>query len=200
MKTRKLHHCVFTKYHFSLHYQLIYRGSPHFAKSITFRSRQNEFSQRRQSGTEAAALPAVSDQKASRTPGAESDKEWLRRLLETKTGGFRNAIWRRCNKCDDITIHGMDADLCAGMVTVDPAPLSPQQEMWCAVQGRPTYSLDIDSDRKIKINDRVKYSLAKPHPHGRPIVAAHKCGERYSGFIPELKKPTTATGGDKPPF
>ena len=126
--------------------------------------------------------------------------DWLLKLTEQKQGGFRNARWQRCTTCQELTIHGMDADLCAGMVTVDPTPLTPQQEHWCALQGRPTYSLDIDADRKIKINDRIHYSLAKPHPRGNPIVPTHHCGQRYPSFIEELRKPTTTTATATPPF
>lgn len=138
----------------------------------------------------------MSDQKdnQSRMP------EWLLKLTEAKLGGFRNARWHRCPRCGEVTLHGMDADLCAGMVTVDPAPLTPQQEYWCALQGRPTYSLDVDGERKVKINDRVKWALAKPHPRGNPIVAAHHCGQRYHGFIDELKKPKATAATAEPPF
>ena len=144
----------------------------------------------------------MSEQKDTPRRGAGMP-EWLLRLTEAKQGGFRNARWQKCDNCGDITLHGMDADMAAGMATVDPAPLTPQQELWCAIQGRRTFSLDIDGERKVKINDRVRWSLAKPHPHGRPIVAQHICGQRYHGFIPELRKPepTTAnTATAEPPF
>lgn len=133
--------------------------------------------------------------------GQSGMPDWLLKLTEAKLGGFRHARYQRCNTCGEITLHGMDADLCAGMVTVDPAPLTPRQEYWCALQGRPTYSLDIDSERKVQINDRVRWALATPHPRNNPIVAAHKCGQRYSGFIEALKKPkATATANTPPPF
>lgn len=134
-------------------------------------------------------------------PGTpKPDNDWLRRLLETKLGGFRNARWQRCRTCNEIVLQGLDADLCAGEVTVDVAPLTERQEYWCAIQGRRTYSLEIDPDRKIKINDRIRWALATPHPRGNPIVAEHICGQGYSGFVEALRKPPTATATAKPPF
>ena len=124
--------------------------------------------------------------------------DWLLKLTEAKQGGFRKARYQRCPRCQEIVLHGMDADMVAGMATIDPAPITPQQEWWCAITGRPTYSLDIDPDRRVTINDRDRWSITKPHRN--PIVAGHLCGQRYPGFLPELRKQPTAKGPQKPPF
>lgn len=123
--------------------------------------------------------------------------EWLSRLLETKLGGFRHARWQRCSKCDRITLHGMDADVLAGVVTVDPTPINRHQEIWCALHGRPTYSLRIDADRKITISDRPRYSLGLECRN--PVVPEHQCGSEYPGFLALPDKGSGATGQD-PPF
>jgi hypothetical protein len=124
--------------------------------------------------------------------------EWLHRLLETKTGGFRAARWQRCPKCDRITLHGMDADILAGMVTVDPTPINRQQEIWCALNNRPTYSLRIDADRKIEINDRPRQALGLEFRD--PIVPEHQCGSEYPGFLDLPAKHGANTAGQEPPF
>jgi hypothetical protein len=123
--------------------------------------------------------------------------DWLHRLLEQKSGGFRAARWRRCPKCDRITLHGMDADMAAGMATVDPTPLTRQQEIWCAIHGRQTYSLRIDPDRKIEINDRPRYSLGLECRN--PVVPEHQCGSEYPGFLDLPPKGGNSTTGP-PPF
>lgn len=136
----------------------------------------------------------MSNQKTPKAPMPD----WLRTLLEQTTGGFRNARWDRCKDCGEITLHGMDGDICAGMATVDPTPLTPQQEHWCALTGRDTYSANIDADRRTQLWRRTKWALAKPH--NRPIFPAHICGQRYDGFAEELKKPPTTRTGGPPPF
>ncbi|UXE04797.1 hypothetical protein QEH44_gp61 [Arthrobacter phage Shambre1] len=125
--------------------------------------------------------------------------DWLKTALETKTGGFRKARWQRCTNCGELTIHGMDADICAGMVTVDPTPLTRQQEIWCAIHGRRTYRLTIDPDRSITIWDRPRYSLGKESD--RPVVPEHECGMRYGVWL-ELpdKAGHTKTVNEPPPF
>lgn len=123
--------------------------------------------------------------------------EWLSRLLETKLGGYRHARWQRCNKCDRIVLHGMDADVLAGMATVDPTPINRHQEIWCALHDRRTYSLRIDADRRIEINDRPRWALGLEFRD--PIVPEHQCGSEYPGFL-ALPGPGPDTTGQEPPF
>jgi hypothetical protein len=124
--------------------------------------------------------------------------DWLRHVLENKTGGFRAARWQRCPQCDRITLHGMDADACAGMVTVDPTPITRHQEIWCALHARPTYQLRIDPDRKITINDRPRYSLGLECRN--PVVPEHQCGSEYPGFLDLPPRGSNETAGTEPPF
>lgn len=135
--------------------------------------------------TKRRSIPAMNKQPGNK-PGMP---DWLLKQIETKQGGFRNARWRQCKNCGAITLYGMDDDQMAGMATVDTAPLTQQQEMWCALHGRDTYMLEISPERKIQINLRDSFSVARKNH--RPIVAAHQCGHEYPGFIDALRKPKT---------
>ncbi|WP_422758275.1 hypothetical protein [Paenarthrobacter sp. C1] len=125
--------------------------------------------------------------RTTRTPGKD---DWLKTLLENKTGGFRAARWERCNTCQELTLHGMDADMCAGMVTADPTPLSPQQELACMIIGRPTFTLK-PRGQAYELHDRRdahKHGPRPPDHKGRTVIPAHQCGARFPGFI---QRPTT---------
>lgn len=135
-----------------------------------------------------------------RAPKKPGQDDWLKQLLEQKTGGFRAARWERCKDCDQLTLHGMDADLCAGMVTVDPTPLSPQQEHACMITGRPTYSLK-PRGTSYELSDRdgaYLYGSRPPDQRGKTIVPAHQCGARFPGFIP--RPATKETTNHEPNF
>lgn len=124
---------------------------------------------------------------APKKPGID---DWLLAQLETKTGGFRAARWGRCRTCQQITLTGMDADLTAGIATVDPTPLSPQQEHACMITGRETYTLT-NRGNTYTLDDRrgaTRYGPRPPNHHRSTIVPAHQCGARFPGFI---QKPTT---------
>lgn len=134
-------------------------------------------------------------------PSKPGMDDWLKQQLETKTGGFRAARWGRCPNCSELTLHGMDADLCAGMVTADPTPLTPQQEHACMIFGRPTYTLKPRGNSH-ELNDRTgayHYGSRPPDQHGKTIIPAHQCGARFPGFIPRPNKPQETTN-EHPPF
>lgn len=127
--------------------------------------------------------------------------DWLKQLLENKTGGFRAARWQRCPTCDQLTLHGMDADLCAGMVTADPTPLTPQQEHACFIADRPTYTLK-PRGNTYELNDRrgpYLYGTRPPDHNGKTVIPAHQCGARFPGFI-KRPKTTQETHHGNPPF
>jgi hypothetical protein len=137
-----------------------------------------------------------------KAPGKPAQDEWLKQLLETKTGGFRAAHWERCRNCDQLTLHGMDADIAAGMVTADPTPLSPLQELACIIVSRETYTLSPKKDSgAYELSDRQaahRWGPRPPNHNGRLIVPAHQCGARFPGFIP--RPATKETTNEHPPF
>lgn len=145
--------------------------------------------------TQAALFPAP----AKTTQAKPAKDDWLKQLLETKTGGFRAARWQRCTTCNELTLHGMDADLCAGMATADPTPLSPQQELACFIVGRPTYTLK-PRDQAYELSDRTDayhYGPRPPNHRSATIIPAHHCGARFPGFI---KRPATKETHHECPF
>lgn len=122
---------------------------------------------------------------------------WLLKHLETKTGGFRAARWERCRDCEELTLVGLDGDIAAIKVRVDPTPLNPLQEALCAIAGRRTSSLTIGAARsKITIWDRDPLAIGKPL--SEPVVPHHKCGARFPGFL--YPKPTPPEQNQIPPF
>ena len=123
----------------------------------------------------------------------ETNQEWLKQLLAAR--------WQRCPNCNQITLHGMDADLAAGMATADPTPLTEQQELACIIAHRPTYTLTTRGTTH-ELNDRTAAHTYGPRPSnhkGRTIIPAHQCGARFPGFIPQPHT-TPEAPNDQPPF
>lgn len=145
--------------------------------------------------------PALFPAKALKAQKKPAMDDWLKQQLETKTGGFRAARWDRCTTCNELTLHGMDADICAGMVIVDPTPLSPLQELACFTIGRETFTLK-PREKGYELSDRRPAYLYGPRPpdHGsKTIVPAHRCGARFPGFIKRPDTQETRTN-DQPDF
>lgn len=140
-------------------------------------------------------LPATRNKtKKTSTRSALADFE-LFGSLEVKLGGFRKAHWKRCRHCDELTIVGIDGDMCAFRVEVDPTRITPREEAWCALQGRKTASLEIVG-KAITIWARDPLDIATPSR--QPIVPHHVCGQRYAGFI--LKPTKQRQESEVPPF
>lgn len=104
-------------------------------------------------------------------------EKWLLQLLETKTGGFRGARFRRCRHCQAWTLHGPDADTAGIMATVDPTPLTPDQEFHAAMRCRRTYTIR-KNGKGWHIHDRDPYAVARTETI-LTVVPAHQCGHRY---------------------
>lgn len=136
-------------------------------------------------------LPAIGTTK--KPPAGMPD--WLMQQIEIKTGGLRNGRWKRCPRCNELTVQGLDADVAAFTVTVDPTPIQPNQEGWCVINGRNTYGVEVIG-KKVIINYRDPYAIGLPS-HYR-IVPEHVCGHRYPGFL--LKRPATGQDEQAPPF
>lgn len=120
---------------------------------------------------------------------------WLLKHLETKTGGFRAARWIRCKRCDQLTLVGMDADLAAIVVTVDPTPLTPELEKWMDAAKRRTFHARING-RRVTLLDRSPGAVGTPCTE--PVVPEHRCGARVPGFL--KLAPKTEDTEQTPPF
>lgn len=71
---------------------------------------------------------------------------WLRDHLiasgaMTESGLTRRAKPRRCNRCNAVVVVGLDADVCAFEVRVDPQPLNAAGELLALLEGRRTLTL-----------------------------------------------------------
>lgn len=131
-------------------------------------------------------------------PAPNSDLPgWLRKELETRTGGFRHASWNRCPRCRAIILEGLDDDIAAFTVQADPTPINIDQENICHTIGRHTYTATIG--KNIELNHRTTYAAGRPSRH--PIVPAHRCGARFAGFLlPQLPTERQAHHDRPAPF
>jgi len=128
-------------------------------------------------------------------PAKKPMDPWLKNLVESKTGGFRAAKWERCHHCNQITLTGINDDICAWTITVDPTPLTPQQELECLLSLRDTASAtphgktyDLHHRDADMISD---YPAGGPNTYGT-VLPNHQCGNRYPGFLAR----NTAAGWD----
>lgn len=113
---------------------------------------------------------------------------WLAHHLEETAGapvGARYAKPRYC-RCGRLTVVGLDADVLAFTVRVDPTPLTPAGELAAAITGRPTYEL-------ASLVGRLVLDRREPdHLTGRPpfpgatydVLPAHDCAAPdYTGRL-----------------
>lgn len=119
---------------------------------------------------------------------------WLTQKLLTTTGGFRAARYRLCTKCSAWTLQGPDDDRAAILATADPTPLTPKQEIECALNDRRTYTIGTTPSGKPQLETRDIYGIGAPIR--RTVIPAHKCGHRYPGNTYKNRTPLT----DQPPF
>jgi hypothetical protein len=122
--------------------------------------------------------------------------DWLANEIRTATGPrYRtNAAWCRCPKCEAIILAGLDDPCIAAPAKVDPTPLTPLQELVCALEHRSTYRLHLaGTSGRIQARDRWQ----PPAGGDPPVVPAHLCGNRFPGFTPPAIE---RTRHDKPPF
>jgi hypothetical protein len=120
---------------------------------------------------------------------------WIQR---GRGGATRAAGIRLCPKCRAPIITGLDADICAFTVRVDPTPLTPLGEAVAVLQGRTTYNLAGGPGRK-ELDPREAHHIEKPRRY--PVLAEHRCNRPLDAFAaPAPKKERTVADDDTPPF
>lgn len=120
-------------------------------------------------------------------------------------GISRRAHARLCRACGAVTMAGLDHDIVAVPVRVDPVPLTPIGEVQVLLTGRRTYDLEYTS-RGYRLDPRfaehITRSPAGSVP-GRDVVGEHRCGSPAgpSGQS-RVRSPYVATGtvDGPPPF
>lgn len=129
--------------------------------------------------------------------GRGSMPRWVTEMLEQERAPIaRRGIFRHCTKCKQIIVVGLDADVAAWKVEVDPTPLNAKQELACHLVGRRTWSLTV-RNRSLEIDVREPANARPPEHEPFHVVPRHQCGARFPGFcIPA----TAPDAGRRPPF
>ena len=95
--------------------------------------------------------------------------------------GPRGLSPHRCRRCHAIVLSGLDADMMALHVDIDPVPVSGLGELQAVMQKRWTYQVR-RSGRHTIATRRGRHFIAHRRPGGRDwrgpydVVAEHRCG------------------------
>jgi hypothetical protein len=126
---------------------------------------------------------------------------WLAEELRAENPNryLTKATWTRCRKCKAIVQTGLDDPVIASPAMIDPTPLTPLQDLTCALTHRTTYRL-FQAGTETRISHRDQFN--RHHPAGEagqpPIVPAHRCGARFPGFT--IPPQPERTHDDRPDF
>lgn len=109
---------------------------------------------------------------------------WLRDHLVraghmTETGATRRARIKRCPRCRELVVVGLDGVMCALEVHADPVPLSPLGEALSLATGRRTVALHREGGRYV-IDPRTDTDITH-HPAGagerEDVLRSHVCAD-----------------------
>lgn len=119
-------------------------------------------------------------------------------------GVSRTARGRLCKTCRSEVYVGLDADLCAGAVTVDPRPLTALGEAVARMSGVTTYRVSYSAGR-MTIDYRDQWSIRGEHPEAPDrtydVVADHTCdGPTWPSTTSALPQPIRRQEFDRVPF
>jgi hypothetical protein len=119
-------------------------------------------------------------------------------LARGRGGATRAAGIRLCPKCRAPILTGLDADMCALTVRVDPTPLTELGEAVALLQGRMTYNLASGPSRK-ELDQREAHHIGAPRKS--PVLAQHRCHQPLDAFAaPAPKIERIVADDDTPPF
>lgn len=122
-------------------------------------------------------------------------------LEERKAEYARLAQLRLCKKCGAAVLRGLDADVAALKVEIDPVPITETGEALALLQGRGTYELH-RSRHGLAICHRADHNIRAPRR--RPVYPTHRCGQQlaehtddsWAQTAPERAQAPT----DEPPY
>lgn len=123
--------------------------------------------------------------------------------LMTTDGTTRRARATSCPRCNARILTGLDADLAAVQVHVDPLPLTPLAEALAILAGRRTAAL-VSREGRLVLNYRDSWRITGS-PAGTPgqdVYAEHLCGTRpgWPSTATTHARPAAASYAGAPPF
>jgi len=95
-------------------------------------------------------------------------------LEERKAEYARAAQKRTCKKCGAPVITGLDADIAALKVQIDPVPIDSVGEALAVLVGRGTYELH-RARHGHELHRRYEWNIGAPRR--RPVYPEHRCGQ-----------------------
>ena len=90
-------------------------------------------------------------------------------------GGADRAVAQRCPRCHVLTLVGLDAEVAALSVRIDPGALTVRDEATALLSGRRTFALHRRADRWV-IRHRDRWAIAGHPPGAAHVTAEHRCG------------------------
>jgi hypothetical protein len=124
--------------------------------------------------------------------------QWLR---DRQAEYARAAQMRLCKKCGSPVLVGLDADIAALKVEIDPTPINAVGEAVALLAGRGTYELHAARGAR-QIHCREEWNVRAPRT--RPVFPGHRCGQPLDAHLdtthPRTAAPAAATPDDTPPF
>ncbi|GAA1994241.1 hypothetical protein GCM10009799_20420 [Nocardiopsis rhodophaea] len=124
-------------------------------------------------------------------------QQWLK---ERREAAARAAQLRICRKCKEPVLVGVDADMCALTVQIDPTPITEVGEAVALMEGRGTYDLLAGKGRR-EIHHRAEWNIRAARRG--PVFAAHRCHRPMTDHLDTTHTHRPANPGtdtDTPPY
>jgi hypothetical protein len=108
----------------------------------------------------------------------------------------RKARPKPCPACGVTVLVGLNNDICAWTVAVDPTPLTHHGELLAVLSGRTSYALRNDT-----LHHRPHDCIKTEHQHG-DVVTDHKCDQPIpvEWRAPTATRPNLTRPDDQPGF
>lgn len=118
-------------------------------------------------------------------------------LLASQGGILRAASISVCQKCGAPILAGLDSDRCAIHAKVDITPVDELGETVALMQGRYTYDLIGNWQRK-ELEYRYSWNINAPRRY--PVLVEHRCGEPIPFPARNESRGLNSELPDEPPF
>ena len=136
------------------------------------------------------------------TPASQPEPwliDHLIRIGRLSADGLSTRLHRRsCGDCGATILCGLDADLAALPIDLDPRLLTPLGEYIALICGAATYTLR-SRRTGVSADLRTAGAIAAARPGDR-VLASHRCGLRYPAPKLSVRPPAATTADERPPF